>query len=808
MVRVVKVFRQVCSLFLAVTAVGMATCAVQSAQPALTPDQQIELKTLTAQLSDPARTSKTKREAALLLLRRPYPQARTALRDFLADASNRPGRIAVAAAISESGRSNKEFVKPLLAMLKADDTSVRAPAAEALAASRDYGGLDELIRLLSARRTDRDIRLVIISAIQRVLDKKAVDALVSLLNEPDETIRNAACDALANLTSIRAFGRNPRRWKSWWARNRNKRRSEWLADLAETLAKANLDLERKNAELRRRLADAMNDLYTATPPTGRDALLVEMLSDPLAEVRLAAVRLTRQRLTVERALGEPLLVQVRARVTDADPAVRSVAVILIASITGDQAVQILAGRLKVEQSSQVREAIYQGLGLLRDASVWEQLLTGISDTDRRVAAAAAGALARIAEKNNLSDERRAAAADVLTKRYRAGAANNSAGLREAILGAMGVLKDKRLAGLFTSALKDHSAAVRLSGIKALQQLRLPESASSVAPLVRDEDRGVRLAAIAAVGALGQAEHVETILSRTDAKVEPDAAVRRQAWSVVMGLLTKAETAKMEALAGTLAKRTDATGYLIDVLKLWVGRIPAQQVDKWIPVRLRLGRALMSADRPAEAAGELSAVHAAMVKAGKTDDARKIWVEWIKTLLSAGDATVIGKIADVGAKEFKQFNAAIAALQERLAALSAEKDWNAVVRLAGAALQRLPRRLNKQQAKTLSEILRKAEGRQRLIDSQRVSTLVARLSGTDAGAREAAARELAAMKERAVGPLVRQLREKNSSEKPDPAVEKAILKILSTLAPQLKGYDTKAAPAERVKTLDEWLKKVG
>lgn len=802
MVSAVKIFRHICSAVFGVMVVGVVTCAARTDLPALTPDQQVELKTLIAQLSDPERTARTRGEAALLLLTRTYPQAGIALCDFLADASNRPAQIAVAGAIVKSGRADKKFVKSLVAMLTSDEPAVRSPAADALATCKDCGGLEELIHILSDRQTDRDIRLVIISSMQRILDKKAVDALVSLLNDKDESISRAACDALANLTSIRAFGQDTEQWKNWWLKNRNKRRSDWLADLAESLAGANRNLERRNAELRRRLASAMNDLYTATPPEGRDALLADMLDDPLAEVRLVSVKLIQQRLATSKKPDESLRVQIRARVMDTDPAVRAVAVVLLANIADKQASKLLTNRLKVEQSDEVRRAIYQGLGLLGDVSVWEQILSGISEPDRRVASAAAGALARIVGKNSLSDDQRAEASSALTKRYKTGADNGSTDLREALLEAMGVLKDERLAGLLTSALKDPSAAVRLSGIKALQRLRLSESASAVAPLVRDPDRGVRLAAIAAIGSLGQAEHIEKILARTDAKIEPDASVREQAWSVVMSLLVKAETAKLQYLAETLARRNGAGEYLIDVLKLWSARIPAEQTGGWIPVRLRLGRALMKADRPAEAAGELSAVHLAMVEV-KDPQAPKVWQEWIKALLVAGDASAVAKIAEV--KDDAQFAWAVAALQKHLDTLTVSKDWDALVRLAGSALQRLTDRLKAPQKEAIEKALIHGRAQQSLADRQRVATLVVRLTGADQAASQAAARELATMKDRATGPLIEQLRKTISSEKPDPVAEKSILGVLSTLAPQLKGYDPQAGPAERLKTLDEWIK---
>ena len=77
--------------------------------------------------------TEAKREAALLLLTRSYPQATALLKAFLGDSSNRPAQVAVAEAIAHSGRTRPAFVQPLLAMLTGKEPSVRAAAANALA---------------------------------------------------------------------------------------------------------------------------------------------------------------------------------------------------------------------------------------------------------------------------------------------------------------------------------------------------------------------------------------------------------------------------------------------------------------------------------------------------------------------------------------------------------------------------------------------------------------------------------------------------------------------------------------------------
>lgn len=801
-----KALRYTCAWLIAAAALGAAACAGQTPEPSLTAAQRMELETSKAQLSDPARTAKTKREAALLLLIRPYPQATAALRDFLADETNRPAQIAVAEAVAQSGQTHKDFVKPLLAMLTGGDPSVRGPAANALAAYKDHGALDALVELVLAPQTERDTRLVVISAMQRILDKKAIDVLVRLLNDPDETIRNAACDSLTKLTSIRAFGRDRLQWRSWWSRNRDKPRSTWVADLAESLGRAKLELGRENAGLRRRLAETMEKLYATAPPGRKDVLLGEMLKDPLPEIRLVGVHLARQRVTGSAPPPEPLGAQVRALVADANPAVRRAAAMLLADIRDPQAVKLLTARLEGEQAGEVREAIYQALGLLREPALWDQLVTGLAEPDWRVAAAAASALAQVAEKNATDEGRRDLAVEALKAKYAACEGDQLAGLREALLSAMGALKDKRLAPLMTAALKDPAATVRLSAVKGLQLLGLPESAVAVAGVVgADADRGVRLAAILALGSLGGAEHLDSVLARTDARVEGDAAVREQAWSVVMSLLVKADTVRLAALADQLQQRPDAGEYLIRVLKLWAERVPAENVAEWAPIRQRLGEALLGQARPVEAAGELARVHAALAKAGDAQ-AERVWLLWVEALLGADDASAAARIAETEDEE--QFAAAAAALLKRLEDLKARKDWDASVRLGEAAHDRLAKRLPAPQREALEAALSHARQQRQVADRQRVAELAARLTSTDATARAAAGKELLAMKDRAAAPLVAELRKAIAAEKPHPDAEKAITAVISALAPQLKGYDPQAPQAERIKTLDGWLKQLG
>ena len=790
-----------CLILLA--ALGLTARPAPAAE--LTPAERIELEMLKRQLAETERTAKTKHEAAVMLLTRTYPQAGEFARQFLADKSNRPARVAVAEAIAELGApaARQEFIEPLLELLTGPDSTARTVAANALSAYKSNGVLDHLSRLARDPKTDPSVRLAIIDALGRILDKEAIDVLVFLLGDSDENICNGACDALTKLTNIRAFGRDPARWRKWWQDNKNKRRTDWLADLAESLARTNFQLERDNASLRSRLAAAMNDLYDATPPAARDALLARMVDDVLPEVRLAGVRLTRRRMGDSAALPDALRNQLVARLADSADPIRAEAALLVAEIGPDDAAKLLADRLQSEQVIAVREALYQSLGLLRDTRVWDQLVVGLADENDRVATAAAAALARVAAKNGIPDPLREKAADALQLRHARAAKDAAPELREALVTAMGQLKDKRLLGLIVSALGDPAAPVRLSAIKAVQQVGDARSAASVAPLTADADRGVRLAAIRAVRGLGGMGHLETILTRTDPQVETDAAVRQEAWDVVMELLVKADTAKLAALADQLERRPDARQHLIGLLKLWYGKIPADQVPQWAPVRQRFGEALLAADRPAEAARELLIVYNALRKANMPD-AGTVWVKWIRALLAADDPAAVARLAENG--EPNTFQAGAEALVARVQALQAAKGWDALIRLAAPAVTSLAPRLTDAQNETLKTALDQARAEQKRADAQRVAALLPRLTDPDEAARSAAVKELTSLGPRAVGPLLLHLQALLAATPPNPAAEKAVLGQLIAIDPRFTGYDPTAPLAARATTVYDWLKK--
>ena len=793
-------------LFLCVLCVYSASA--RSANAALTPEQVQELRLLAGQLADPERSAKTKLEAAELLLSRTYPEAAQTLKQFLASPANIPAQIAIAQAISRHGSRHKELIEPLIAMLTGKEPSVRAAAARALVTYKNDGVTEKLVSIALEAKRDKAVRLVTVETLGTVIDKSAVDALVRLLDDPDANLQDTAIASLVKLTNIRAFGKDRYRWKLWWARNKNKPYSQWLADLADSLAAAKAALEAYNAQLRDRLAKAVTNLYAATPPAQQEAMLMGFLGDTLVDVRLVGVKLASDRVTANKELWPKVQEKVRAMLADEDPRLRGPAAMLVARLGGSEALSALLDRLKKEEVTQVREDLLNAMAHLRDPKAFPVVLKEIGSKYEQVAAAAAAALARIASKQVLEAKLRTDAVNTVVARYeQASKANDTADLREALLTAMGALgdkdKDKDVAKLLSDALKDPAATVRLAAVNALADLGREGAAEAIVALATDKDRGVRRAAIAALGVLGGQKYRQIILQRTDPSVEADAAVRQQAWDVVMVLLSKADATILSQAASSLKDRTDAVGQRIKILQLLVTLLKASKSADLPAAQLRLGSALLAASRPREAAVQLGEAYAKLASSGSGSSAAAlaIWKLWVDALLAADDPAAIAAMADQ--KDPKAFSSATEQLMDRLAKLNEKEKFSVVMLLANEAIKQLPKRLTAPQAESLKKMVEQTRLKQLEADGKRVAYLVTQLVGRDESAGKAAALELQAMSNRAVLPLLSELKKTITDDKSHQEAEKAILAVVTEIAPKLTGYKADAPLAERVKLITAW-----
>lgn len=783
---------------------GLYAATAMAQTPAsrpLTTAEEMELKTFVGQLSDASRDPKTKLDAATLLLSRSYCQASAALKDFLLDNTNRAAQVAVAEAIARNGSDQPLFIDPLLAMLTGAEVSVRDASGRALAAYKSPAVTAKLIEIAVDKRRDRPIRLVAIASLQRTLDKPVVDALVGLLDDADTAVRQAASDTLVQLTSIRAFGNNRYKWKEWWRQNMNKDRSQWLADLAESLGQAKATLEAENSRLRTRLAKSMMDLFAETAAAQRDSRLMSYLKDPLEDVRLVGLELLNRNLVGGAAVSPELRTQVRTLIADDDNHVRQESVKLLAIMGDNEALKVLLDRLKTENASGVRVAILLALGQLKDVKALPVVMVEINSKQDDEAAAAAIALGKIAAKGALDEETQKQAVKALTERHQLAMKNASdASVREAILAAMGDVGDKSFVPLLDGALKDDAATVRLAAVNSLAQLGAAGSVASIEKLVGDSDRGVRSAALTALKTLGGEKYLPVILQRTDPAVEDDAASRQQAWDLVLGMLSKADVKALADVSDKLASRPDASAQRIKIMQMQVTALE-ESASPDLPVALRqLGAVLVKECRPAEATPYLAKAHE-LLKTAKAPEAAEVWQGWVEALLLADDPLAIRMMADQpGDSEFAK---ALKFLDGRLADLKKGEKWQPMCVLAGECCKQLPKRLTAQQRQNYDELLNQSRTQQLAVDRQRVSKLAAGIITGDANAQKTAVTELLGMGDRAVPPLLAELKALVESEKPSPVAEQAIIDVLKQLSPKLTGYDTTAPKDQRLKIIVAW-----
>jgi len=768
----------------------------------LTQAEEVELNNSVAQLTDRMRDAKTRAEAVDLLLTRSYPQAAEAVKSLLQDGANGVAQTAIAEGIARHG-GRSEFIEPLMVMLIGTDGAARSAAGRALVTYKDPAVMRQMIALALDTGRDKSSRLPAIIALKRVLDKEAVDALVKLLDDRDAAVRDTTMESLEILTNIRDFN-EAGQWKVWWEQNKNRDRLEWLTELAESVARTKAALEADNVKLRDRLRQALAESYDAFPsPAARDVFVFGLLKDALVEVRLEGLRLARRRVE---ASSEPLSADVRAQVrqllADGDVSIRESAAATVGGIGEPGSVQVLMERLAMEDTAGAQAALLTALGQLRDAKALPDVLPRLNSKYDTVCAAAAKALGWIAAKGPLSDEQRQEAVRALVGRYQQAAAvsaSDGLAVREALLGAMGVLQDRRFLSVFQEACKDSNANIRLMGANAIVALKDPEATESLLPLLNDPDRGVRLLAVRGVAALGGEKFLEPVLRRVDPAVEAEPSVREAAWAAGVGIFAQSSDRVLMAVCDRLKERGDAGVQHAQVLRVLVDRLRESKSPDLLPRQRELASALMALRRPAEAA----AVLAEAMKNAPPEQASALWHEHLDCLLTANDPSVCRVLADQTDED--DFSLGVSKLLLQLEQETTGDRYAVAMATVAEARRTLFGRLTESRRQVFLDIHAVCVTQQAKADQALVTQQVAAMASADESVRASATARLVALGDRALLPLIDELRKELAAAKPNPDVEKTILAVLKQLAPHLNNYSLTAPPVEKLNRLDEWTK---
>ncbi len=154
-----------------------------------------------------------------------------------------------------------------------------------------------------------------------------------------------------------------------------------------------------------------------------------------------------------------------------------------------------------------------------------------------------------------------------------------------------------------------------------------------------------------------------------------------------------------------------------------------------------------------------------------------------------------------------FAAAVERLVHRLAALRDAGQDEQMTALTEAAARRLGERLTEAQQASLRSLPEIGATRPSTSPATAdVAALIAVVVCDDEARRGEATDALLALKGRAIRPLLLRLREELAAAEPDSACQARLVQLLTTLAPELTGFDDAGDTAARLELVDRWIAK--
>ena len=381
---------------------------------------------------------------------------------------------------------DRRATPPLIKALKDEDKDVREEAAQALAWLGDPRAVEPLINLLKKEK-DADVREMVVEALGEIGDERAFDALISALNDPSESVRNAAVGALCSLGDPRAVPHLLQHIQKNRIDTDNV--ASTLLFLGEPGFQALLALA-DDPQIKDK--DAIAFALGTTCDQRAVKPLLRLLKDEEPCVRIDAA----QALWLLHATDAiPHLVEA---LQDEDLRVRIKVAETLCRLGDERGVKALLKMLREERDIEHRWSVMWALSEAWGDEVVDALIKALKDKDPYVRRRAARALGEIGDKR---------ATDALI----AALGDPAFEVRSSAIEALAFLKPKQGLEIFATALQDKSDWVRFHAVMALADL---QDRRALKPLIRalfeDEEKSVRVQAAYALGRLGGAEAVSAL----------------------------------------------------------------------------------------------------------------------------------------------------------------------------------------------------------------------------------------------------------------------------------------------------------
>jgi HEAT repeat protein len=547
-------------------------------------------------------------QAAAQLASRESERADSILRDVLFSGS-REAKLAVARSVADDPVPPPDFVDPLADMLAGEQQRTWADAAaQALAGYRGNGAaLGHLRRIATDANQPPAARLAAIRALGRVVEIGSAETLLDLLGPPNERrdVRDAAADALADMTGLREYGRDPRRWAQWWQQeNAANNPDGWRARVLEARAARFERASRRLAALVAGLEPRLFAQYQAADTKEkRSAVLLDMLSAAEPDVRAIGARIVTTVLTGREEVADAVRDRLVAMVGDAEPRVREEVVRTLFNINYSGALSALLTQLAQERDERVKLPLINAVGAIEDPAAAGPLLTLLNDPSPAVVTAALRAMERVGRR--LPNEDPALAAKVAA-RLRAIAlppAGRNApppppeDLRILALNALAALKDPAMLEQARRLLAEPSVPVRTATLRLLGDLGDARAGDAISDTLRGErDPAVRQLALDALGRAGGLGYAETLFAYMQPGTEPDPVVREKAWQAFRAAMGRPTTTNDQLAAAHLMFKADPDRH-VHVARALAERLRQSDLAQWAMQQQNIGDDLMKLHEP-------------------------------------------------------------------------------------------------------------------------------------------------------------------------------------------------------------------
>jgi len=486
-------------------------------------------------------------QAALLLVQNRSPDGDDVIRRGLRQTDAPEVFHALASALRLSRDSR--FVPDLLAALSSGNATIRQSAARALAGLADGAIILRLQALVEDTKADAAVRQTATWTLGRCGHRSALVALLDQLSNPDESLRQAAADALAELTG-QQFGLDLTRWRAWWACRKDMSNDQWLAERLSYQSSRARRLEGELERSRAQIVRLHQQLYNRLPAGDRLGHVQSLADSEDPTVRALAVGWSVELLPGADAVGQLTLTDLLLQWShDGNADVQRAAVLALGSAQDqrafDRLVLLLQGIQPTVRAAAARALAQQVKGsgpeaLVRQRKVVPALQRALDDPALEVVVEAAESLGALGIPE---------AGPVLTVLLR----HPSRSVRQIAAQALERVADLSSLDGMLDALEDPAVNVRFSLVGAIghavgdgHSLGEPERTRLWSRLdgllVRDADPGVRSRAATVFGQCGPPSALPMLWRRVLAS--EDSRVQDKAWAAMMEIVIRSANADL------------------------------------------------------------------------------------------------------------------------------------------------------------------------------------------------------------------------------------------------------------------------